>query len=252
MTGSPRRIDDRPNTSPASPRPKSRRVKPVRLDRRPPKLPPPPPPPRPTLSPLPRPKPVNQFLTPRPRLTPQETFFNTSFPPRPTFGPKPLSNVPQTYQSPVPVSPKIGVSFRVGPPLSTTAKPNPTRPQPVLVQVAPPPPRRKAKSRKQNGDRRGADRCTADKCRLPYCNCGSSLIPGKLKVKDIPQLVMITFDDSINDLNWDIYREIFTDRQNPNGCPILGTFYVSHEWTDYSQVQTLYATGHEMASHSIT
>ena len=31
-----------------------------------------------------------------------------------------------------------------------------------------------------------------------------------------------------------------------------GTFYVSHEWTDYSQVQDLYADGHEIASHTIT
>ncbi len=30
------------------------------------------------------------------------------------------------------------------------------------------------------------------------------------------------------------------------------TFYVSHEWTDYSQVQDLYAEGHEMASHTVT
>jgi len=27
---------------------------------------------------------------------------------------------------------------------------------------------------------------------------------------------------------------------------------VSHEWTDYSQVQDLYADGHEMASHTVT
>lgn len=30
-----------------------------------------------------------------------------------------------------------------------------------------------------------------------------------------------------------------------------GTFYLSHEWSDYSQVQNLYSKGHEMASHSI-
>jgi peptidoglycan/xylan/chitin deacetylase (PgdA/CDA1 family) len=30
------------------------------------------------------------------------------------------------------------------------------------------------------------------------------------------------------------------------------TFYISHEWTDYSQVQDLYADGHEMASHTVT
>ncbi len=27
---------------------------------------------------------------------------------------------------------------------------------------------------------------------------------------------------------------------------------MSHEWTDYSQVQNLYANGHEIASHTIT
>ena len=59
-----------------------------------------------------------------------------------------------------------------------------------------------------------------------------------------PQLVMITFDDSVNDLNRDLYKEIFRDyRLNPNGCPISATFYVSHEWTDYGLVQSLYSGG---------
>jgi hypothetical protein len=64
---------------------------------------------------------------------------------------------------------------------------------------------------------------------------------------------LLTFDDSVNDLNWEIYEELFNSgRNNPNGCPVLGTFYVSHEWTDYAQVQSLYSRGHEMASHSVT
>ena len=68
-----------------------------------------------------------------------------------------------------------------------------------------------------------------------------------------PQLVILTFDDSVNDLNRDLYKEIFRHyRVNPNGCPISSTFFVSHEWTDYSQVQNLYASGHEIASHSIS
>ena len=39
-----------------------------------------------------------------------------------------------------------------------------------------------------------------------------------------------------------------------NSLPFFfqSTFYVSHEWTDYSQVQDLYADGHEMASHTVT
>lgn len=66
-------------------------------------------------------------------------------------------------------------------------------------------------------------------------------------------MVLLTFDDAVNDLNLPYYAELFErGRVNPNGCPILATFYVSHEWTDYSQVQNLYADGHEMASHTIS
>ena len=98
-----------------------------------------------------------------------------------------------------------------------------------------------------------ATKCMPRNCLLPDCNCGSAQIPGGLNRNQVPQIVMITFDDAINDLNWDIYEEIFNGkRKNPNHCPLLGTFYVSHEWTDYGQVQTLYSRGHEMASHGIT
>lgn len=71
-----------------------------------------------------------------------------------------------------------------------------------------------------------------------------------------PQMIVLTFDDAVNDVNFPLYEEIFHDssrkRLNPNGCPIKGTFFVSHEWTDYGAVQTLYSRGHEIASHSIT
>ena len=69
-------------------------------------------------------------------------------------------------------------------------------------------------------------------------------------------MIMLTFDDAVNDVNFPLYEDIFHDnnrkRLNPNGCPIRGTFFVSHEWTDYGAVQTLYSRGHEIASHSIT
>lgn len=68
-----------------------------------------------------------------------------------------------------------------------------------------------------------------------------------------PQIVLLTFDDAVNDINKEHYAELFTsNRTNPNGCPISATFYVSHEWTDYGQVQDLYAAGHEIASHTVT
>lgn len=76
---------------------------------------------------------------------------------------------------------------------------------------------------------------------------------GDMSVEDVPQIVLLTFDDSVNDLNKQLYSDLFgKGRVNPNGCPISATFYVSHEWTDYSQVQNLYADGHEMASHTVS
>ncbi|XP_068231468.1 uncharacterized protein Cda5 isoform X19 [Palaemon carinicauda] len=97
-----------------------------------------------------------------------------------------------------------------------------------------------------------ATKCDPKVCRLPDCYCGGKDVPGGLQPKDTPQMVLLTFDDSVNDLNKGLYTELFENgRLNPNGCPIVSTMYVSHEWTDYSQVQNLYADGHEMASHSI-
>lgn len=41
--------------------------------------------------------------------------------------------------------------------------------------------------------------------------------------------------------------------KNPNGCPVKATFFVSHEWTDYNEVERIAKEGgHEIASNSIT
>ncbi|XP_026835553.1 uncharacterized protein LOC6542325 isoform X4 [Drosophila erecta] len=114
----------------------------------------------------------------------------------------------------------------------------PTRPDPIYPQPTP--------------DKTAA-KCRKDVCLLPDCYCGGKDIPGELPVESIPQIVLLTFDDSVNDLNKQLYTDLFEKgRVNPNGCPITATFYVSHEWTDYSQVQNLYADGHEMASHTVS
>ncbi len=76
---------------------------------------------------------------------------------------------------------------------------------------------------------------------------------GNLPIEDTPQIVLLTFEDSINEELNKVFELVFnSSRKNPNGCPLRGTFYVSHEWTDYSLVQGLYADGHEIASHTIS
>nr|QVG59414.1 chitin deacetylase 5 [Eriocheir sinensis] len=115
------------------------------------------------------------------------------------------------------------------------------------------PPRRPPPTRPTPTPDTKATKCDPKVCRLPDCYCGGKDIPAGLSPAETPQLVLLTFDDSVNDLNKDLYVDLFEKgRVNPNGCPILSTMYVSHEWTDYSQVQNLYAEGHEIASHSIT
>ncbi|XP_064546553.1 mucin-2 isoform X8 [Drosophila montana] len=115
----------------------------------------------------------------------------------------------------------------------------PTRPDPVYPQPTP--------------DKTAA-KCRKDVCLLPDCYCGGRDIPGGLNVSDIPQIVLITFDDAISTINIDLYDELFNNKshKNPNGCPWRATFYLSHEWTDYGMVQDLYSDGHEMASHTVS
>ncbi|XP_063617012.1 mucin-2 isoform X1 [Cydia splendana] len=122
-----------------------------------------------------------------------------------------------------------------------------------FVDIYTNPPRRPAPVYPQPTPDKTAAKCRKDVCLLPDCYCGGKEIPGDLEVETVPQIVLLTFDDSVNDLNKVLYQDLFEKgRVNPNGCPISATFYVSHEWTDYSQVQNLYAAGHEMASHTIS
>ncbi|XP_063859475.1 chitin deacetylase 1-like isoform X27 [Scylla paramamosain] len=134
---------------------------------------------------------------------------------------------------------------------SSNSRPQPTPSGPPAVDNSQP--KRPTPTRPHPTPDTKATKCDPKVCRLPDCYCGGGDIPGGFSAAETPQLVLLTFDDSVNDLNKDLYTDLFEKgRLNPNGCPILSTMYVSHEWTDYSQVQNLYAEGHEIASHSIT
>ena len=58
-------------------------------------------------------------------------------------------------------------------------------------------------------------------------------------------MIIITFDDAVNDENWSLYQDkLFPETyKNPNGCPIHGTFYVSHQYSNYAMVQKLWNQG---------
>jgi hypothetical protein len=105
-------------------------------------------------------------------------------------------------------------------------------------------------------DPNAADICDPINCQLPDCFCSkdATRIPGNLEPIETPQMIILTFDDAVNLENWRLYDEvIFTkNRKNPNGCAIRGTFFVSHQYTDYQKVQQLWSDGHEISIHSIT
>ncbi|XP_069981951.1 chitin deacetylase 1 isoform X20 [Penaeus vannamei] len=138
-----------------------------------------------------------------------------------------------------------------GPPASSSSSSSSSSSGPVTVDNSVP--KRPAPVRPQPPVDTKATKCDPKVCVLPDCYCGGKDIPGGFAPETVPQIVLLTFDDAVNDLNKGLYRDLFeVGRTNPNGCPIASTMYVSHEWTDYSQVQNLYADGHEIASHSVS
>ncbi|XP_072946452.1 chitin deacetylase 8-like [Epargyreus clarus] len=97
-----------------------------------------------------------------------------------------------------------------------------------------------------------AETCDKEACQLPDCRCSSTDIPGGLLPRNTPQFVVITFDDAITVSNINTYRDVLYNRRNSNGCPAGVTFYVNHEYTDYTLVNELYNQRFEIALHSIS
>merc|ERR1712020_128558 len=101
--------------------------------------------------------------------------------------------------------------------------------------------------------------CDRQKCVLPncYCSVDGTLAPGVeelgLDIKEVPQMIMISFNGAVTGENMNIYERLFSSaRVNPNGCTIKGSFFVSHKYTNYSAVQELHRKGHEIGVFSVT
>jgi len=104
-----------------------------------------------------------------------------------------------------------------------------------------------------------AELCDLAVCELPncYCSADGTVAPGVrkdgLEIKNIPQMITLTFNGAVNGENIKVYNKLFhSERLNPNGCTSRGTFFVSHKYTNYSAVQDLHRVGHEIGIFSIT
>ena len=98
--------------------------------------------------------------------------------------------------------------------------------------------------------------CSLWNCKPPTCFCASRQAPNQIQKQDVPQIVLMTFDDFVNEHNIVHYKKLFpksSPRRNPNGCPIAATFFVTNEGsTNYTMVRQLYLGGHEIASHTVS
>ncbi|KAJ3038303.1 hypothetical protein HDV00_000814 [Rhizophlyctis rosea] len=63
--------------------------------------------------------------------------------------------------------------------------------------------------------------------------------------------VTLTYDDSIQIDLFDAIFAVQNKTQNPNGCDIPGTFFVSTQYTDFWLAQRAYALNSEIAAHTI-
>ncbi|CAN8025802.1 unnamed protein product [Ixodes persulcatus] len=101
-----------------------------------------------------------------------------------------------------------------------------------------------------------ADVCDVRTCDAnPNCSCISMKPPAGLTMDTMPQFVMLTFDDAVNEGNIHFYRELLGSGKRKNkatGCDITATFFVSAEYLNYQYVHELYTWRNEIASHSIT
>jgi len=77
--------------------------------------------------------------------------------------------------------------------------------------------------------------------------------PGGLEVAETPQIVLLTFDDSVTSSSYVRVMQALTNAFNPNGHPIKATFFVSMDSSyDPSAIRRLYDAGHEIAVHTLS
>ncbi|KAH9509607.1 hypothetical protein Btru_043997 [Bulinus truncatus] len=97
-------------------------------------------------------------------------------------------------------------------------------------------------------------KCSPSNCQLPSCFCYGDK-PSYTGSEDSPMFVMLTYDDAVVPSVYNVYQKFLLSNNwnlyNPNNCSIKATFFITHTYTDYSLVQNLYNSGHEIADHTI-
>ena len=84
-------------------------------------------------------------------------------------------------------------------------------------------------------------------CIAPTCFCKTYTTPYDMASSDIPQMIYVTIDGSLNFHTYSRVRNLFPkSRTNPNGCPVKGTVFVSDTGSSYSISNALRSSGIEI------
>lgn len=97
-----------------------------------------------------------------------------------------------------------------------------------------------------------AEECNLEDCVAPDCRCSSTVLDAEIPIANTPQLVTLIFNDGIAVENVEFVDTILQGRTNPDGCQSASTFYITHEYTDYSTVHKYWAAGNEIGLRSIS
>lgn len=89
-------------------------------------------------------------------------------------------------------------------------------------------------------------------CKAPACSCASSAIPGGLAQSDTPQMIVVSFVDSITDQTVGWANQMLGGLKNPDGCELPATFYTVTAGANFFQIRSQYDKGHEIAPMSLT
>ena len=104
-----------------------------------------------------------------------------------------------------------------------------------------------------NTTEQAAEPCNPERCRLPDCFCSGTAIPNNLPAEKIPQIVMLTFEGAVNTYTAIYPKQVLSAGiTNPNDCGITGTFFVSHEYTDYREVMAIRHKRNEIAVNTVS
>ena len=76
--------------------------------------------------------------------------------------------------------------------------------------------------------------------------------PGGWEAASLPQFVLLSFDDFLNESRYGAMLPLVTTgRTNPNGSAVRATFFINNNRHDYWYSHALWAAGHEIAVHTM-